>query len=354
MIRSTKYTLKFLTESKKKQIDLLFDYYAFYLQKTIDLLWEGKVPIKKLMSSKQINWMDNLGGQYKGLIYKHASEIVRSCKFKKEKKAKPEAKKFTINFDKNQIKIEESNNSFDKWIRLRLPFIKKDRKAERVEILLPIKEHKHSLKFKDWNLAKTVKLSKSYASFTFETEAPELKTEGKTIGIDIGYKNLIVTSEGQFIGEKVEQIYEKIARKEQGSKAFKRALKERDNKIKEIINKEVDLSEVKTLKVEDLKSVKRGSKRKIRKVFNNKLQRWVYPLILNKLERKSEEEAVQFFRINPAYTSQTCPVCRFKHKSNRKLSEFKCLSCGYVNHSDLVGAINVSRQELIVPVAKKI
>ena len=250
MIRSTKHTLKFATRVKREQINNLFLIYSLYLQKTIDMLWNKEILLKKNLSSKQVTWMDNLGGQYKQLIYKQASEIVRGCLKRKGKKSKPIVKNFTINFDEKFIKSELSNNSFDKWVRLRLPFIKKDRKVERIEILIPIKEHKHSLKFKDWKQVKSIKLSKNYISFIFEKEAEPLKQEGKSIGLDCGYKKLLVSSEGQIIGKELEQIYEKISKKKQGSKAFKRALIERNNKINEVINKEVDLSNVKHVVVE--------------------------------------------------------------------------------------------------------
>lgn len=58
MIRSTRHTLKFATQKKKELLNQLFDIYAIHLQQTIDLLWDEKIPIKKLMSSKDINWMD--------------------------------------------------------------------------------------------------------------------------------------------------------------------------------------------------------------------------------------------------------------------------------------------------------
>ena len=61
-------------------------------------MWDRKVPINKYLSCAQIFWMDGLGGQYKGLIYKHASEIVRGCKAKKGKKSKPKVENFTTCF----------------------------------------------------------------------------------------------------------------------------------------------------------------------------------------------------------------------------------------------------------------
>lgn len=213
MKRSARYTLKFVTKKKLNLLNQLFDIYMIYLQKTVDLLWEGKIPTKKYLSSKQIDWMGNLGGQYKALIYKQASEIVRSCKFKKGKKSKPIIKNFVINFDNRMVQIEGSNNSFDKWIRLKLPFIKAGFQAKRIEILIPIKEHRHSLKFKDWNLCDSIKLGRTYVAFAFEQGTPEKKEIGEAVGIDQGYKKLFVTSRNDVIGENFEKYYEKIARK---------------------------------------------------------------------------------------------------------------------------------------------
>jgi len=351
MKRSTKYTLGFATKKKQKLIEELFSLYKKYLQKTIDLLWNGKIPLNKLMSSKDITWMDNLGGQWKALIYKHASEIVRSCRFKKGRKHKPIVKNLTINIDERIAQIRESDNSFDKWIEIRLPFIVKGYKNKRIRLYIPIREHKRSLQFKDWKLLKTIKLNKDWISLVFEKEEPKKRQEGKTIGIDIGYKNLIVTSEGQFIGKGFNSICKKIARKKRGSKAYERALKERDNEVNRLINKELDLSNVKILKVEALKNVKKDSK--FSKKFNNKLQYWVYRKILDKLERVCEQEAVQLFHIPPAYSSQTCPICQFRHKDNRKGEKFKCLNCGYEAHADYVGACNIASWESIVSNTEK-
>ena len=85
----------------------------------------------------------------------------------------------------------------------------------------------------------------------FQKKAPALRTQGKYKGIDIGYKKLIVSSEGEFIGDF--SIYEKIARKKQGSKAFKRALTERDNLINAPCNL-LNLIGVRALYAEDLKN----------------------------------------------------------------------------------------------------
>ncbi len=46
--------------------------------------------------------------------------------------------------------------------------------------------------------------------------------------------------------------------------------------------------------------------------------------------------------VPPANTSRTCPCCKNISKNNRLTqSKFLCIACGYENHADVVGAINV-------------
>ena len=46
--------------------------------------------------------------------------------------------------------------------------------------------------------------------------------------------------------------------------------------------------------------------------------------------------------VAPQYTSQTCPCCAHTSKDNRKTqAKFECVGCGFEEHADLVGAINI-------------
>ena len=48
------------------------------------------------------------------------------------------------------------------------------------------------------------------------------------------------------------------------------------------------------------------------------------------------------FAVPPHHTSQTCPCCGHISKDNRQTqARFACVECGYENHADVVGAINV-------------
>ncbi|MEU9232198.1 zinc ribbon domain-containing protein [Streptomyces subrutilus] len=47
-------------------------------------------------------------------------------------------------------------------------------------------------------------------------------------------------------------------------------------------------------------------------------------------------------KVNPAYTSQTCPRCgRVDAHSRKSQAEFVCTACAYAGHADVVGAKNV-------------
>jgi putative transposase len=46
--------------------------------------------------------------------------------------------------------------------------------------------------------------------------------------------------------------------------------------------------------------------------------------------------------VAPQHTSRTCPCCGHASKENRRTqAQFVCVECGYENHADVVGAINI-------------
>ena len=48
------------------------------------------------------------------------------------------------------------------------------------------------------------------------------------------------------------------------------------------------------------------------------------------------------FAVPPHHTSQECPECHHVSADNRQTqARFACVECGYENHADVVGAVNV-------------
>ncbi|WUJ12270.1 transposase [Actinoplanes sp. NBC_00393] len=65
------------------------------------------------------------------------------------------------------------------------------------------------------------------------------------------------------------------------------------------------------------------------------------------LTAKAESAGRTTIPVDAAHTSQTCPECGHVAKQNRRTqAEFTCQGCGYTDHADIVGAINVLRRGL--------
>ena len=60
------------------------------------------------------------------------------------------------------------------------------------------------------------------------------------------------------------------------------------------------------------------------------------------LAYKVEWNGGRLLAVSPHNTSRTCPGCAHVSKDNRLTqAKFLCVDCGYENHADVVGAINV-------------
>lgn len=379
IIKTTKHIINKSNINKINQLDNLFILYKKDLALYINYIISGGLPLKNNLSSKILPVINITHSRYKQLIYKHASSIIRSQIDKANKKryntykklysyfkknnrqqnfinkkfkelninnilytkyfTKPDLKNISINLDERFFDIKKSTH-FNNFIKIILPIFN-DKGTRALNVKLPFNNHKHSnsIKSKGYNLKKNVQLKKInnnyYINLIWYKEKTLIKTDGKSLGIDMGYKKLITCSNGLMYNGNLNNIYTRISNKKQGSNNFKKSLKYRNNEINRICNL-IDLSDINYLIIEDLKNVKQN-----KKYYNNKIQRWCYSKIINKLERLCEELGIYIEKVSPAYTSQTCSSCGFKHKDNRLNELFKCLNCEYTNDADINAAINI-------------
>jgi len=318
---------------KKYKLDTVFKESKRVIRLYIADLWQAKNFSSKFVTTKIDTW---LSARMQQCLGKQALQIVKSQR-RKKKKVMPTFSKDVIELDERFVDIQFENNSFDIWVKLTSI-------GNKMSLKLPAKKHKHLNRYmrSGWILKKSIRLRKFENSYFvdlyFEKSEPDKRTEGVTVGCDIGYKKLLVFSDGSKSSSDFTKVYEKISRKKQGSKQFKRSLKERDNLINREINS-LNLRNVKTIVVEDLKNVKHKSK--FSKKFNNLCQRWSYPKVLGKTGRFCEENGIELIKVPPAYTSQICSVCGFQHRDNRKGDKFLCGKCGVEMDADYNASINI-------------
>ena len=379
MIRSSKHILKYSNKDKLEFLESLYSDYQIALQECINLILSGNLELKVLLNSKDIPVLGNIShSQWKQVIYKQASEIIRSTtkknkelRFKHYKKVYryfkeknrqieflskkwselnlkykkfivPEPKNISIFLDERLFDVQ-FGDSFDEFIQIKLPYFKKKKTRDvSITLNLPVKYHKNSLKYSDWKRKNTICLSKVnsnfYLTFFYEIPEPNIKSSGSELGIDIGYKKLLSTSRKEFLGLEIENLCTKISKKLRCSKNYNQSLTERTNYINQVCNS-LDLTKVNYLVLENLKNLKHKSK--LNTKFLNKLQYWIYPKVISKLESLCSEQGIYLEKVSPRYTSQTCSECGCTDKESRNLESFICTSCGTVLDADYNASLNI-------------
>jgi IS605 OrfB family transposase len=346
MKRSLKLSLMNSNSGKILQLNSLWNEYQKIVNDFIKLWFQNN---NALTESFLKSYPSILSYRYKQCAKRQAFKIIKAwCRAPKKGK-EPELTKPSMILDQRFLFVDmDSTNSFDIWIKL-------STKDSGIRIDLPAKSYKYlDAYFKTWNLVPGGRLTRKdnggwFVTLTFEKEATRLKTHNKKIGIDVGYRKLIATSDKKFYGIGFTKLVDKAVRKKKNSKGENRVREE----IKNYINrsaKDVFNDNPSVIVLEDLCDLKKNKKAK---TVNNKFRFWYYPLITQRIEQLCEVVGVQCHKVDPKYTSQTCPLCGHIEKLNRKDEVFKCIKCDFSEDADYVGAINIlSRftQEPIVPV----
>ena len=193
------------------------------------------------------------------------------------------------------------------------------------------------------------------AQIVYEVSEPELKSDGNVMGVDLGIKCPAVSycSDGsiKFYGngrknKYMRRHYAYLRKKLQTSKKMKavkrindkeqRIMRDIDHKLSHDIVETAVAHNVKVIKLEQLKNI-RSTTRKSRK-NNHSLHTWSFYRLAQFIEYKAKLAGISVEYVNPAYTSQTCPICGNVHHANDR--NYTC-ECGFHIHRDLLGAMNI-------------
>ncbi len=185
-------------------------------------------------------------------------------------------------------------------------------------------------------------------------------TPTSIVGIDLGIKDLVITSDGiKYSNEKVLMKFEKrikrlqkeLSRREKGSKNY---LKTKEKiarvyaKIKnyrkhylndianEIVN-EHDIIVTESLLVKDMFKDKK-------KAFNKSLSDAAVSTLRSLIEWKSKLKGKFYYKIDTYYpSSQICSNCGYKNSKLKDLSirEYDCPECGFYNDRDINASLNI-------------
>ena len=288
--------------------------------------------------------------------------------------------------DNKQFDLSE-NSDFDLLFCLNSMYSKSYKEQKGIKnnhLYIPLCSHHHFNELKSGVVAnvqcKLIEIGKSIlvskegieVRFKFKPLAKKAEFKNKIVGIDQGQRKLftavsvtpetITTNKNEVISYANEktlketdltnqlhgyayahtynEVCDKIARRQKGSKGFKRAQAHRKNLINQAVNLLAELfdfeDDVTEVRLEKLRRLGDGKKK------SRKLQAFNYADLRHKLERKCIETNVELTETSNAYRSQRCSLCGFVHKKNRLNGgeEFKCIKCGYTADADYNSAKN--------------
>ncbi|GGA08041.1 RNA-guided endonuclease TnpB family protein [Okeania sp. KiyG1] len=194
---------------------------------------------------------------------------------------------------------------------------------------------------------------KSVPAFTNKVE-PTLKN---TLGIDMGLKEFLVTSEGESIPipqyyrsyqKRLKTLQKRLSRKKKGSKRWLKAVKAVAKQHKKVGDKRKDfhfktanelLSKADIIAHENL-NIKGLAKTHLSKSINDA----GWGKFLSILTVKAENAGQKTIAVNPKNTSQDCSNCGEKVPKELNIRTHYCPHCGIAIDRDLNAAINIKNR----------
>ena len=198
---------------------------------------------------------------------------------------------------------------------------------------------------------------------TYGVEASDISDIRNVVGIDRGINFVVATYDskhksGFVSGKAIKQKranYSKLRKELQmrqtpSARRRMKAIGSRENRWMQDVNHCVSKALVKnnpkhTLFVlEDLSGVRNATER-VKTKDRYVSVSWSFYDLEQKLMYKAKQNQSIVVKVNPAYTSQCCPVCGHIGKANRnkKIHLFSCKNCGYKSNDDRIGAMNLYR-----------
>jgi transposase len=328
------YKLKiYANSSKLNHIDGLITRWSSLVNGFIEFFWEqnafpGRFPPKELIGRG-----DTLIGNSSILAW----NLVKACKKNKRPYPSYGAEELPLSNGIFKFTLYKSKE-FDFWLcitsghgkgsrRLRVP-------CKKTKILNQALS-KGELKV---NSCKILKVNSNWYLMVYVEFPDETKENTNKLGVDVGHYNAIATSDGRILGQDLWPL--RIRTKHRKYKGKTTPSKQRLNfyaKRLHTMYPETDFI---------MEKLTFDNKRPFgHEEYKSLRIKWAYMQLTNRLAELGQMEGFQVCLVNPFNTSRKCLKCGYASKENRKRDDFTCLKCGFHEHADVVGAINILTKE---------
>ncbi|MGF1473907.1 MAG: RNA-guided endonuclease InsQ/TnpB family protein [Rubrobacteraceae bacterium] len=207
---------------------------------------------------------------------------------------------------------------------------------------------------------KTVSLKRScgkwYVIFSCDLgDAPEADRSGPEVGIDLGLKSFLVTSDGASVEppryyrkaqKKLRQAQRSLSRKKKGSTRRGKARQLVAKLHEKVGNQRRDFQHKEARKLVDSHGLIAHEALNIKGIARTRLAKSTldagWAQFLNILQSKAEEAGVAVVAVNPTNTTQACSSCGAMPEVKKTLSDrVHSCPCGYTADRDVNAALNI-------------
>lgn len=190
-----------------------------------------------------------------------------------------------------------------------------------------------------------------------QDEIVKFKQTGESVGIDLGVKDFVITSDGEVFEnkhffkkqeDKIKKLQRQLSRKVKGSnnrdkariklaKAHERLVNQRENYIHSVVNELLKYYD--TICMEDLNVSGMLKNRNLAKAIQE-VGFFRFKSVLLDKSLNNGKRVVFVDRFYPS--SKTCSCCGYVYKKlTLKVREWKCPDCGEIHDRDLNAAMNI-------------
>ena len=179
--------------------------------------------------------------------------------------------------------------------------------------------------------------------------------DGPALGVDLGIRNTATTSSGTLHDGRVRREFKERRMKvraslqSKGTRGAKRVLRRlsgyenrrirhENHVLSKLIVAEAAKAHCGTIRMERLTNIRQRCKIRNRHM-NRMVAGWSFGQLQSFVSYKARRAGIAIELVDPAYTSQTCPVCG--ERGTRRQDVFLCTTCGAM-HADVVGALNIA------------
>ena len=207
---------------------------------------------------------------------------------------------------------------------------------------------------------KTVSVKRScgkwYAIFSCDLgDAPVPTEKGAVVGIDLGLKSFLVTSEGESVEpphyyreseKKLRRAQRAISRKKKGSNRRRKACERVARLHEKTANQRRDFHHKRARELVAAHGLIAHEALNVRSIARTRLAKSTHDVgwasFLNILAQKAEEAAVRVVAVDPRNTTQACSSCGAMPQVKKTLSErVHSCPCGYAADRDVNAARNI-------------